>query len=325
MIDAMQAPSPRVPHGILERLSRRGRQAPAARWIAACVALATWVAVAPQALLAQDNTRSFTINGKTLRLPIPPDACELDANVPRDRMLLAGLEALAEAGKSLKGSLRRFANCSDLADWRAARRQQVPDLIEIAEPAQAASAVERAAWLAALRGDRRSETAESVAAAWSNTQPEYPGAAGSAQRTAAVLLEPDRDDRALYEALRARTSINNRSVDLAGVTAWTMVAGQPVGLQIWTAWDGSGAIVGWLSEEQRDLVDRVLGANGEERRRFARAARVPRRERVEREERPRRDLMSRYATEISVGLIGAGLLLIAAGVIGSRILRRRTT
>jgi len=283
------------------------------------------LSLAPLAAPAQDNTRSFTVNGKTLRLPLPPDACELDANVPRDRMLLTALDGLAESGKNLKGSLRRFANCGELTEWRAARRHQVPDLVEIAEPAQSASASERAAWLIGLRGDRGSETAEHVAATWSSAAPEFPGAAGSVQRTAVVLLEPDRDDRALYEALRARALVNGRPVELAGVTAWTMVAGQPLGLQFWTAWDGNGAVVGWLSEEQHDLVDRVLGANGEERRRFARAARAPRSQRIEREERPRRDLMSRYASEIATSLIGAGVLLIAAGVVGSRILRRRAS
>lgn len=289
--------------------------------LAAIAALALPAFAVVQPATAEDSPRSFTVNGKTLRLPLPPDSCELDANVPRDRVLASLLDALDETVRELKSPLRRFANCSELTEWRAGRRQQIPDLVEIAEPARPSTAAERQEWLASLRGDRGARTAERVAAEWNTGDPAYPGA--GTQRTPGVLLEPDRDDRALYEAFRARASLNGRTVELAGVTSWTMVAGQPLGLQTWAAWEGDGAIVGWLSEEQRDLVDRVLGVNGEERRRFVRAARTPAKERIDREERPRRDLMARYASEIAIGLIGAGLVLIAVGVIGSRVLRRR--
>jgi hypothetical protein len=272
--------------------------------------------------IGQDRTQSFTVNGRSLRVPLPPDSCELDANVPRDRTLIAALEQLAASERHR--SLRRFAPCAELTEWRSGRRNGVPDLTEIAYPAADAAAPDRAAWLKQRGAGWLSQSGEQLASTWSDQAPDLGPASGEARRSGGIQLDPERDERAVYEAVLARATVGGRPVMLAGVTAWTVVAEQPLALRSWTAWEGDGAIVTWLSEEQRDLVDRMLGANGEERRRFARAERAPQEERRDPEDRPRRDLMSRFAIELSIGLVVGGVLLMAVGMIGARMLRRRS-
>jgi hypothetical protein len=272
--------------------------------------------------VGQDRTQSFTVNGRSLRVPMPPDSCELDANVPRDRTLIAALEQLAIVER--QRSLRRFAPCAELTEWRSGRRNAVPDLTEIAYPAADTAAPDRAAWLKQRGAGWSSQSGENLASIWSDQPPELGPASGEARRSAGILLDPERDERAVYEAVLARAAVGGRPVMLAGVTAWTVVAEQPMALRSWTAWEGDGAIVTWLSEEQRDLVDRMLGANGEERRRVARAERAPQDERRDPEDRPRRNLMSRFAIELSIGLVVGGVLLMAVGMIGARMLRRRS-
>lgn len=293
------------------------------RWLVSALLLAVCVAGGPA--VAQDKIQTVPLDGRELRLPLPPDACDLDPSNRRDRLLIQAFETMEPGIDRPRRMLRRFAHCGELADWRESRRNAVPDMVEIAVLTMDRKPTDRAAWLSGLREKLTVERGERIAATWTSSPPDLSGPAGRNRYGPVVLLDPERDDRALYSALLMRVGVAGRPAALAAVGAWTIAADQPLVLISVGAWEGEGSLVGWLAEEQRDLVDRVLSVNGEDRRRFARADRAPAAERRDPEGRQYRDLLSRNASWIAAGMIGVGGILIATGMIGTRILRRRTT
>jgi len=272
---------------------------------------------------APDKVRDIAVDGRTVRIPLPPDSCDLDPADRRDRLLISALDSLEAAAPLPRRVARRFASCRELADWRAGKRSIAPELVEIATITSSRKFAGRGEWLRGLRDQYPVAASEQVAKSWSSAPPELVITGGPVRRSAPVLLDTDRDDRALFAALYLRLPLGGQATSFAAVATWTTAAEVPLQVLALAPYQDDGTIVRALAEEQRDLLDRLLGQNGEERRRFVRAEQAPPSDRREPTEPVYRDLLARNAGMIAVGLLSSGALLIAIGMIGSRLLRRR--
>src|SRR4029079_4906198 len=86
----------------------------------------------------------------------------------------------------------------------------------------------REEWLRSLRDQYPVAASELIAKSWSAAPPDLVVNSGSARRSAPVLLDPDRDDRALFAALYLRLPLNGQTTSFAAVATWTTAAEVPL-------------------------------------------------------------------------------------------------
>jgi hypothetical protein len=91
------------------------------------------VFVAVLAAAATSATASETvIGGVSINLPVPSGFCELSAGNPADKQMVANVSAvLTKGGIKL---LNMSADCQQLADWRAHKRNYLDDFVEYQTP-----------------------------------------------------------------------------------------------------------------------------------------------------------------------------------------------
>ena len=277
---------------------------------------------------AQEQARTIrvSISGKEIAIPAPHGYCDIEPDQARDKLLLQGLDVLAEGQRRL----RRLAPCSELKAWRNDKSPDLPELLQILAPPVTMAGNQksgRAGWLEAVAGNR---PPLGVAAMKKVLERGFP----NGTRKSAPLGLIEKDGRAAHVADAVLASFDGESHELLSMRAWTMTVntGVPLLVQSLRGFDTDPQTLDVAIVEQRDHVDRLLSANGEPSRRFSpnRPPPVaqPRLDRDLPKAKPRPtvrsgdDFFGRHGGLIALGMIGAGLALVLASRVGGRFVRR---
>lgn len=295
------------------------------RWCALVVLAALWSA---PAVAQQDSpkTERVQVGGREIAIPAPFQYCDLDAGEARDKLLIDALDRLP-AGRRV---LRRMAPCEELKTWRKDKDAEPIEVLQMMHDLAAGTADRgRVAFLNGIVAGRPIAGRDATLKRAADGLP-----SGAAEYRYGHIALMERSDRSVMSADAVIILIDGAPQEMASLRAWTVVAGQPIVIEVVVPYDGDGAAFDWLQTDQRDHVDRLLSANGERARRFDGArppiltqpAPQPRKPSPMFKPRVRNpdeeEFFADYGGQIALWMVVGGTTLIVVSLLWSRRVRR---
>jgi hypothetical protein len=213
-------------------------------------ALGSWSAPALAAPL------EAKVGATSIKLVLPPDACQIEKSQPADARYLAAVAA-AIAGQNRV--LTAYANCGQLADWRAGTKPLLDDhgqyqvSLKLEETDYPAAAVAEVCRQLRQHGDQLIE--DSKADQTKRMEQAVKGLKVNEIRSLGVL---DEDENGCYSGI-LQDLHSNIGIDKmqAGVYAISVVKGRMIYMYLYRLYDGPDsikALTGVVKSTMRDLA-----------------------------------------------------------------------